>query len=341
MQSLATQAPRVTGVMATEDHRTTSINNARQTLSKNARTVRPFNLQQSNTATSHHAPLWASANKHVTRTFVSGMDQRGVSGKQQRRPLDRHKQLASVIAPGEKRHTNKNNALSKGDWEIGRRVVQKSASHAAIFAERKGAPRHTKSSPGLVPLNIRKRHNSLYSNRMLQGSGATVAERRQTRLNAALCVSAEAGEVQVVHALMNDPRVDPGFNGCAVLRSAAKGGSVGVISLLLRDPRIDPSSSSNAAIRTACRFGHLNAVRRLLQDRRVDPSANAQYCVGAAAENGHYEIVELLLRHPMVDPSSDNNYAFHLATQNGHKLIAQMLMNDRRVSGSRMEDEQS
>ena len=140
------------------------------------------------------------------------------------------------------------------------------------------------------------------------------------------------GAPEVVVTLLEDGRVDPGWNGGSPILAAVKAGFIHVIRLLLEDERVDPAVDNNGAIRLAAQHGRTEVVQVLLGDARVDPAADNDYAIGAAAEGGHVDVVRLLLADARVNPGSNGDYAIFLAAHNGHADVVRLLLADDRVN---------
>lgn len=113
-------------------------------------------------------------------------------------------------------------------------------------------------------------------------------------LNLSLQVAASRGHVDVVRALLNDERVQPGESSNLAFRLASSHGHARVVALLLQDTRINPADVNNEALVQASSSGHTNVVRMLLSDTRINPGAEEDLAIRCASFNGHVEVVRML-----------------------------------------------
>jgi ankyrin repeat protein len=177
-----------------------------------------------------------------------------------------------------------------------------------------------------------------------------------------LRAAADIGHCDVVDWLVQDNRVNPGFDRAFALRyyclagdtrrarellsnpqfecassmlvDASHNGRAQIVELLLCDPRVDPSAHDNQAVTVASSRGHAQVVKLLLDDSRVDPSSDAIFAIKHSSRNGHEEVVRLLLDDPRVNPASSNNFAIQWASHEGHDNVVKLLLADHRVDPS-------
>ena len=103
--------------------------------------------------------------------------------------------------------------------------------------------------------------------------------------------------------------LNPSAHNNRAILWASSHDEVQILHRLLKDHRVDPSAHNNWAIQWASRYGHLNVVERLLQDDRVDPSARNNLAIRWANDHGRVKVVERLLQDDRVDPSANHNEA--------------------------------
>lgn len=116
---------------------------------------------------------------------------------------------------------------------------------------------------------------------------------------------------------------------------ASREGYLGVVNRLLQDPRVDPSYDGNLSIIEALNYGHLDVVKRLLLDKRINPNEVTswikQNILVKAVEKGYVDIVELILQNPKTAPSINNNAALVAAINNKDLEIINILLADPRL----------
>ncbi|KAI8847910.1 hypothetical protein BC829DRAFT_395409 [Chytridium lagenaria] len=163
------------------------------------------------------------------------------------------------------------------------------------------------------------------------------------------CARGRDNGFAALHALLNDPRVDPSACDNQAIRRAASHGLTDIVERLLKDPRVDPTSNDNQAIRKACGHRHVGVVRLLLADPRVDPSARDNEAVRKASsefgdtlknvdlddeELANVRILEMLLVHPQVNPAARNHEVLFAALFWRRLRVVRLLLKDARVNPS-------
>jgi len=157
-----------------------------------------------------------------------------------------------------------------------------------------------------------------------------------------LRVAALEGHPDTVRVLLDDPRVDPGYNDNSVIiaacsycedstRTSHEDHALG-IKILLAHPLVDPAARNNEAIGRASMYGCTVAVKLLLADSRVDPADSDNNAIIAASTHGHTGAVNLLLADPRVDPSARNDESIQRASRNGYAEVVKLLLLDNRVN---------
>jgi ankyrin repeat protein len=181
------------------------------------------------------------------------------------------------------------------------------------------------------------------------------------------CMSLATSNVELVKALLNDPRFDPPIE---LLARQCRVGNLKIVRLLLVDHRINPTkckrnlfeiinspyfeaiaetllndgrvnpsgpNGDQSPIRRASRLGSATIVKRLLADSRVDPSKGSPSALEEAIEGRHLGVVRLLLSDPRVDPSVNDQAVLRLVlseeTRNGNLTteLLLLLLADERV----------
>lgn len=89
--------------------------------------------------------------------------------------------------------------------------------------------------------------------------------------------------------------VDPSQQGNAAIRMATYCCSVDVVRALLSDPRVAPDECNPTCLYTACQWDEPELVRLLLDDGRSDPRAEHKQALRRARELGRDATVQLLL----------------------------------------------
>jgi hypothetical protein len=78
--------------------------------------------------------------------------------------------------------------------------------------------------------------------------------------NKAIRIATQHGYIEIVQALLNDPRIDPTeWNDFALGTNAVKG-NFEMLTLLINDKRIDPTVQKNQSIYTCYKFKHMDSV---------------------------------------------------------------------------------
>ena len=174
--------------------------------------------------------------------------------------------------------------------------------------------------------------------------------------NAALHAAVLRGHLDIVKALLQDPRVNDNVNDKnKAIVIASENGHTDVVDYLLQDLRVDPFAE---AIDVAFSNKHFDVVDCLLKDFRIrrtdpyiapivimrayhrdsdtdlstiDPSLYDNWLIRRASETGDIKTVNYLLNDSRVDPSDLNNEAVRMASKNGHSDVVERLLLDSRV----------
>ena len=72
------------------------------------------------------------------------------------------------------------------------------------------------------------------------------------------------GNLEIVHLLLADQRVNPADDACIAFDRACQGGNLDIVKLLLGDPRVEPSARNNAAIMLGFEYGQLDVLNYIL-----------------------------------------------------------------------------
>ncbi|PRP81336.1 ankyrin repeat domain-containing protein [Planoprotostelium fungivorum] len=134
--------------------------------------------------------------------------------------------------------------------------------------------------------------------------------------------------VDLVRALLTDPRVNPAGEHNRAMREASSAGLIEVVGILLEDDRVDPTESLMQIVEA----GHTETVKFMLARPRVDPSAENNKAIQIASRGRSVEIVRLLANDARVDPSASENYAVIRAARNGDIDVVELLSKDCRVN---------
>jgi len=135
-----------------------------------------------------------------------------------------------------------------------------------------------------------------------------------------------SGSIICLNKLLQDPRVVLS-NRC--LKIAAERGHVEIVSALLSNPKVDPSAEGNISLRNACMQGHASVVEVLLQNSRVYCSptferdqANA---LREAYERGQAKCIEIFLVYTPFQ-SEDMKPYLRGACRSGYLDVVQVTM---------------
>ena len=143
---------------------------------------------------------------------------------------------------------------------------------------------------------------------------------------AALCQAAEAGQVSVIHALLDAPGISATakWEGRSALHWAAEGGHLSAIQALQCRGERDLERADHKGF-TACILasmkGHVEVVKYLhISSCNLEKADNDGHTVGiVAAQNGHLEVVKYLLTAGCdLNRATDGYTAAILAAQYGH-----------------------
>lgn len=173
-------------------------------------------------------------------------------------------------------------------------------------------------------------------------------------IQAALVAAAARGQLEVVEAILANPRCKhSAFTGAKhreVLVAATRSGHWPVVNCLLSSPGINTAAMGCLALVVSAEAGQGVVVAKLLADDRVDPNGTSGFAetavfaerrsevtaaaaaVRAAARGGHTGIVEAILSDSRVDPSADDNFALIWAARTGNVALVDRLLADARVN---------
>lgn len=110
----------------------------------------------------------------------------------------------------------------------------------------------------------------------------------------ALYLACSHGSLDVVDALLADPRVDPNGLDDDALAAAASHGQTEIFRRLLAHPKLRDNFRSPLFL--ACRNGHLEIVKMILEDPR-GTQPNYMRCLEVADKNGYPAIVQAVKEH--------------------------------------------
>lgn len=162
-------------------------------------------------------------------------------------------------------------------------------------------------------------------------------------LHGDLLLAAEAGQLDMVEALLKKERIDPmrlNPQGDTALHRAAIHGHVPVVKLLLKHGVIDPNHvggpCDESALHLAARGGHAETCAALLADERVEAgmfSERGSTPLHLAAQGGHVETVRVLAPDERSVPDAHDNSgwtALHFAAECGYADCCEALLEEGR-----------
>ena len=85
-----------------------------------------------------------------------------------------------------------------------------------------------------------------------------------------------------------------------IIQLMAFGGRCEIVHLLVQDPRLNVGLAPDFSFRYYCEVGDTERVRALLANPQVDPSTQGNVAVMMASSYGHECVVKLLLADPRV-----------------------------------------
>lgn len=147
--------------------------------------------------------------------------------------------------------------------------------------------------------------------------------------NRYLPIAADAGQIDSVKILLNDPRASPTAINRSLHKASYKGYSE-IVKLLLKDERTDPSFNNNYALRSAIQYGDIEIVKLLLDNKRLDPSVRYNNPLNTAILYGQTEIVKLLLDDKRIDPSAHTDHALRYAIESRNLDMYELVRSDPR-----------
>lgn len=186
---------------------------------------------------------------------------------------------------------------------------------------------HGRADPGLHGQAL---HESLKRGHV-DVVAALLEDPRVTRFTNALSTAAGYNHVLVTRLLLTYDCFDPTYNNSECLFTAANNDNLEVLEILLADGRANPRHNGGECFRVAAMRGYTRIVRALMADARVDPSANNDVALRDASYYGQTAVVELLLLDDRVDPSANHDYSIEQAWHFDKFDIVRLLANDRRT----------
>jgi ankyrin repeat protein len=113
-----------------------------------------------------------------------------------------------------------------------------------------------------------------------------------------LFFAAQTGYVEMTRFLLSQPSIDPSANNNTAIEEACNnGGNLEIVHLLLADKRVNPADDACIAFDRACQGGNLDIVKLLLGDPRVEPSARNNAAIMLGFEYGQLDVINYILTH--------------------------------------------
>jgi hypothetical protein len=150
--------------------------------------------------------------------------------------------------------------------------------------------------------------------------------------NQLIIEACNAGHVEIVKLLLNDPKVDPSahFNKALFDVCESSGADLEIIDMLIKHPKVNPSIGK--VIYAAARNSDWHVIDLILRHPKADPSIDDNEAIIEASKVAYCDSVVIrLMEDPRVNPSARNNEAFMSAIWNGHYITAIVLLRDPRV----------
>jgi len=181
-----------------------------------------------------------------------------------------------------------------------------------------------------------------------------------------LMIAINYNNIEALHILLEDGRLDPLYNYSEALRYACDGGKIEMTKLLLADGRSDVTARNQSPLRWATVNGHFNIVEMLMEfpevnptfrinpsnrsaftsayirgytkilklfldDPRVDPTIDDNHMLKSICKYGYLDIIKMVKEHPLINFSVSNNILIFTAATNNHTDIAKFLIVDKNV----------
>ena len=126
-----------------------------------------------------------------------------------------------------------------------------------------------------------------------------------------LCNAVKYGRIDLVDALLHDPRADSNLF-CDLPWIAASNRQPEMLKRLLLDDRIEKRNLGRDFLRS-CTKGLASIVSVYLEYSGINPDYENDNCMISAANKGREGVVELLLRYRRTNPGANHNCALIVA----------------------------
>ncbi len=168
-----------------------------------------------------------------------------------------------------------------------------------------------------------------------------------------LLMAAQEGCVDVVVALLRDPRIEVNkvepIKGPTPLLMAVQNGHIDVVAALLNHPSIQVNRESRKdgtfPLLMATQQAHVDVVSILLKQPRIevnqDNKKNGVFPLLTAAEKGYADLVCLLLKQPGIEVNKENGktgtFPLFMAAQEGHIEVVAALLEHPRINVNKVD----
>ena len=160
------------------------------------------------------------------------------------------------------------------------------------------------------------------------------SERNQDAIRIAVNRSHNTNNLEIIHLLLSDPRVDPSVEDNILFRISSysnKPWTAPLMKRLFQDSRVNPYCSDQLGFRNACRYGNEELVQWFLSLPDTDASILDNFPIREASAKGHLEIVRLLLQRKEVNPNFYDCYPLRFNLERGNEAMVRLLLSDSRV----------
>ncbi len=142
---------------------------------------------------------------------------------------------------------------------------------------------------------------------------------------AAVCKAYENNHMPVFKILLESKNVDPALQDNLLIFEASKKNDIATVRQLLEDPRVHPTDE-NCALKVAYSNNHVEIFDLLLADKRTDPTFENNWLLAEAAERNNIKLVNRLLEDPHVIEKGGILEALHRAYNAGNFEIVKILL---------------
>ena len=176
--------------------------------------------------------------------------------------------------------------------------------------------------------------------------------------NYCLITASQNGDLDLLHLLLLDSRVDPTAQDHMAIKLAASRDHLKCVELLMMHPQIQVDIQKYLKgyadmyhLTLMLRFNldnhtlyhyliflvkqsRLDEVKYLIQTHHMDPSLYNDILIRSACQVGLYKLVSFLLNYPTVNPCVKQQSPLLLACWSGHFEIVVLLLSDKRIDPS-------